>query len=319
MDITLVFGTKIRGSNPCKTAKNLCMDDFKKIFWLSSYPRSGNTWLRLILCGLFFTKDGNVNNFDILDKIHKLDSLNYFEFIKEISIDDYNLIFEGTEYDWETLAVYTKYWIEAQKRIKINEGTFAFFKTHNARVKLKENHYTNELTTLGFIYISRDPRDIVLSYSKHTNKDIDSTIDLLINDAIMGKEKTKNRTLEIILNWKDHYRSWKQFTAVPSLFLKYEDLLNDIEREINKIADFFHANFHIEISKKNEKIKNVIKSTNFNNLQSMENKNGFDEKSEFSEFFRSGKAKQWENELNQDQKNLIEQSFKKQMIELKYM
>ena len=51
----------------------------------------------------------------------------------------------------------------------------------------------------------------------------------------------------------------------------------------------------------------------------MENKNGFDEKSEFSEFFRSGKAKQWENELNQDQKNLIEQSFKKQMIELKYM
>jgi len=125
--------------------------------------------------------------------------------------------------------------------------------------------------------------------------------------------------LEIILNWKDHYRSWKQFTVVPSLFLKYEDLVNDIEREVNKIADFFHENFHIEISKKNVKIKNVIKSTNFNNLQSMENKNGFREKSEFSEFFRIGKTKQWENELNQDQKNLIEQSFKKQMIELKYM
>ena len=319
MDITLVFGTKIRGSNPCKTAKNLCMDNFKKIFWLSSYPRSGNTWLRLILCGLFFTKDGNVNNFDILDKIHKLDSLNYFEFIKEISIDDYNLIFEGTEYDWETLAVYTKYWIEAQKRIKINEGTFAFFKTHNARVKLKENHYTNELTTLGFIYISRDPRDIVLSYSKHTNKDIDSTIDLLSNDKIMGKQKTDNRMPEIILSWKDHYRSWKKFTAVPGLFLKYEDLLNDIEMEINKITDFFYKNFYIEISNKNEKIKNVIKSTNFDNLKNMENKNGFDEKSEYSDFFRSGKTKQWKNELNQNQKNLIEQSCKNQMIELEYL
>ena len=319
MDITLVFGTKIRGSNPCKTAKNLCMDDFKKIFWLSSYPRSGNTWLRLILCGLFFTKDGNVNNFDILDKIHKLDSLNYFEFIKEISIDDYNLIFEGTEYDWETLAVYTKYWIEAQKRITIREGTFTFFKTHNARVKLKENHYTNELTTLGFIYISRDPRDIVLSYSKHTNKDIDSTIDLLSNDKIMGKQKTDNRMLEIILSWKDHYRSWKKFTAVPSLFLKYEYLLNDIEKEINKITDFFHTNFHVEISNKNEKIKNVIKSTNFDNLKNMENKNSFFEKSEYSDFFRSGKTKQWKNELNQNQKNLIEQSCKNQMIELGYM
>jgi len=295
------------------------MDDYKKIFWISSYPRSGNTWLRLILCGLFFSEDGKINNFDILKKIPKLDSLNNFEFIKEISIDDYNLIFKDGEYNEETLVVYSKYWIEAQKKIKINEGTFAFCKTHNARIKYKENHYTNELTTLGFIYISRDPRDVVLSYSKHTNKDIDSTIDLLSDYKIMGKQKTDNRMPEIILNWKDHYRSWKKFTVVPSLFLKYEDLLNDIEMEINKITDFFYTNFHVEISNKNEKIKNVINSTNFNNLKQMENKSGFVEKSEFSNFFRSGKKKQWENRLNPDQKNLIEKLFKNQMIELGYM
>ena len=97
------------------------MEDYKKIFWLASYPRSGNTWLRLILCGLFFTKDGNVENFDILKKIRKLDSLNNFEFVKEISIDDYNLIFENSEYSKEALVVYTKYWMEAQKKIKIND------------------------------------------------------------------------------------------------------------------------------------------------------------------------------------------------------
>ena len=169
------------------------MDDYKKIFWISSYPRSGNTWLRLILCGLFFTKDGNINNFDLLNKIHKLDSLNYFKFIKEISINDYNMIFEDSEYNDDALATYSKYWIEAQKRIKINEGKFAFFKTHNARIKFKGNLYTNELTTLGFIYIYRDTRDIVLSYSKHINKDINSTIDLLNNDKIMGKQKSNNR------------------------------------------------------------------------------------------------------------------------------
>ena len=53
--------------------------------------------------------------------------------------------------------------------------------------------------------------------------------------------------------------------------------------EINKITDFFHTNFHVEISNKNEKIKNVIKSTNFDNLKKMENKNGFAEKSENSD------------------------------------
>ena len=63
----------------------------------------------------------------------------------------------------------------------------------------------------------------------------------------------------------------------------------------------------------------MIKSTNFDKLKNMEKKKGFSEKSEFSNFFRIGKTKQWENELNQDQKNLIEQSFKNQMIELGYM
>ena len=80
MDIIFVFETKVSGSNPDGTAKNLYMDHYKKMFWVSSYPRSGNTWLRLILCGLFFTKDGNVENFDILKKIRKLDLLNNFEF-----------------------------------------------------------------------------------------------------------------------------------------------------------------------------------------------------------------------------------------------
>ena len=140
-----------------------------------------------------------------------------------------------------------------------------------------------------------------------------------ICNELLGKEKTENRTLEVLLNWKDHYRSWKKFIKVPSLFLKYEDLVNDIEREINNITDFFYSNFNIEISNKNEKIKNVIKSTNFDNLKNMENKNSFFEKSEYSDFFRSGKTKQWKNELNQNQKNLIEQSCKNQMIELGYM
>jgi hypothetical protein len=51
----------------------------------------------------------------------------------------------------------------------------------------------------------------------------------------------------------------------------------------------------------------------------MENKNGFFEKSKFSEFFRSGKTKQWESGMNQDQIKLIEQSFKNEMIELGYI
>ena len=43
----------------------------KKCFWLSSYPKSGNTWLRLIIGGLFFTESGKIENFEILKKNSK--------------------------------------------------------------------------------------------------------------------------------------------------------------------------------------------------------------------------------------------------------
>ena len=321
MDITLVFGTKIWGSSPYEIANKNLMIKKNKIFWISSYPKSGNTWLRFIICGLFFTKDGMIRELEIVKKIPKFDSLNNFKFIKDISLKDYNLIFRDKEYDENTLITYSKYWLQAQQRIKLPDHRLGFFKTHNARIKLNATQipYTNELTTQGFIYISRDPRDVVLSYSKHTNNNIDSTINILINDKIMGKKKIDNRMPEIITNWKDHYRSWKSFESVPNLFLRYEDLVFDIEKEINKIIDFFKKNFSISIDNKKEKIINIIKSTKFNNLKNIEKKEGFFEKSEYSNFFRNGNMNQWKKKLNSNQKKIIIKYFEKQMIDLKYI
>ena len=65
------------------------MENNKKIFWICSYPKSGNTWVRLILSGLFFTNDGIINNFELLNKIPKFDVESNFEFIKKVSKEDY--------------------------------------------------------------------------------------------------------------------------------------------------------------------------------------------------------------------------------------
>ena len=39
----------------------------KHIFWISSYPKSGNTLVRAILTGLFYSDDGSVK-FDDMKK-----------------------------------------------------------------------------------------------------------------------------------------------------------------------------------------------------------------------------------------------------------
>tara|TARA_Y100001970_G_scaffold140633_1_gene173165 strand:- start:518 stop:1411 length:894 start_codon:yes stop_codon:yes gene_type:complete len=295
------------------------MEKYKKIFWISSYPKSGNTWIRLILCGLFFSKDGRIENLNILENIPKLDTYDNFKFIKNISIKDYNKIFKSNQYDEGSTSTLAKYWIESQKKISGLYQNIGFFKTHNARLKFKEYDYTNEITTLGFIYVYRDPRDIAISYSKHLNKEIESTINFMKSNNILGNQSTKNRMPEFIYNWQDHYKSWKNFIKVPSLFIKYENLISDIEKEINNIIYYFDKNHNISIENKNEKIKNIIKTTKFKNLQKIEKQKGFLEKSKFSVFFRKGKFKQWQNELNLNQISLIEKSFKQKMIDLKYL
>ena len=122
---------------------------------------------------------------------------------------------------------------------------------------------------------------------------------------------------EMTLNWGEHYLSWKTFSEVPSLFIRYEDLLKDIEFEIKKILNFFNKNFNIKIKNEKLKIKNAIKSTNFQKLKEKEAKEGFYKS--YSSFFREGKNKQWLQKLNQHQKNILEKKFNKQLNELKYL
>jgi len=292
----------------------------KKCFWLSSYPKSGNTWLRLIIGGLFFTESGKIENFEILKKIPKFDILKNFEFTKNISAKDHDTIFANKTFDENMFLAYFKYSIEAQKRINIKGGNFTFFKTHNARVKVNDTFYTNEDTSLGFIYVSRDPRDVIISYSEYLGQKYDETLDFMINGQLRNPKKIEGKLPEIILNWGDHYNSWKNFKSVPSLFLKFENIKENPDEQISKIIFFFEKYYNFEFSNKDHKIKNIIKSTNFNKLKKIEQESFFPENSDnASMFFRKGSSEQWKDNLTNDQINLILTKFKSEMEELKYI
>ena len=49
------------------------------------------------------------------------------------------------------------------------------------KINLNEVNFTNKENTLAKIYIVRDPRDILLSWSKHRNKSLDNTLDFMLN------------------------------------------------------------------------------------------------------------------------------------------
>ena len=202
----------------------------KKIFWVASYPKSGNTWMRAILCSLFFTKDG-IFNFGLFKKIINFDDPSRYEFLKSLNKNDYNKLHE--------ISVICKYWIQAQERAEVG-GDFAFFKTHSGNVNVNKNLYTNTNNSLGLIYIVRDPRDVVISYSKHTRVSIDQIInDILSKNCISRTGLPKNNPYPVLMSsWDINYQTWKNLD-VPKLIIKYENLLSDTRNILYQIVTFF--------------------------------------------------------------------------------
>ena len=79
----------------------------KHIFWLSSYPKSGNTLLRSILIPLFFTNDG-IFNLKMINKIQ--------QFEEEKLIYENRNIFKNNLERIKNLDVFYKYILELQKK-----------------------------------------------------------------------------------------------------------------------------------------------------------------------------------------------------------
>ena len=62
--------------------------------------------------------------------------------------------------------------------------------------------------------------------------------------------------------------------------------------------------------KTNERVDQIVKNTNFSNLQYFENLSGFEESTKYSKFFRKGHSGQWHKNLSNEQIKHIEKKLK---------
>ena len=107
-------------------------------------------------------------------------------FIKSINENDF--------YNLGDLATLSKYWqkIQINQELKIKKG-FGFLKTHSCLVSIKNNLFTSEDITKGYIYVVRDPRDLCISWAYHSNYSIDQSIDFLCNPLSVLKWINKSK------------------------------------------------------------------------------------------------------------------------------
>ena len=274
---------------------------FKNIF-LASYPKSGNTWMRSLVGSLYsFDKEFSLNTLKLIPLLSI--KKNFDEFENKIYSDN-NVL----NLDWVSQNI-----IECQKILNKKSNHLNIFKTHSVRHK----KYTNETVNAGFIYIIRDPRDVVVSFKNFSGKSIDK----IINELLFEKTNiiNTNGAHELLSTWELNVLSWLNYNTVPRLIIRYEDLKLNTREIIRKVIGFLNKTHRINLNLSDSDIDQVIENTNFNNLKKIEDKHGFDESSKYSRFFRTGTSNQWKDILSKTQLQLIENNLQTLMKYFNYI
>ena len=279
------------------------------IIWLASYPKSGNTWVRHFLASLIYSNQGKVG-LEKLGFIMQYPKRDQFEKLVT-NLDDFNQI--------------KKNWINSQNLIN-SDNKLSIFKTHHVLCSLGKDNFTDEKNTLGAIYIVRDPRNVISSILYHFNlSNTEEALNFIQReDKFIGNVKDKvNYPLHTLIgSWKTNYNSWK-FFGKNFLLVKYEDLILNPNTEFKRIANYITNTTNIKFSE--EQIKKGIDESSFENLQKLEDKNGFiesikdPENKKRKKFFNLGPRNNWKKSLDKKFVDEIENSFKNEMKELGYI
>ena len=282
------------------------------IIWLASYPKSGNTYVRAFLSAYYFSENGQFD-FKLIPKIKQFPDIEFFD-------QKINNIEEAS-----------KQWIPAQKKIN-QDRKIKFFKTHSCLANYKGNEFTSSETSLGAIYIVRDPRNVLTSIKNHFSLDNDEALKMITDkDRGLISNNGSHASYSFISSWSNNYLSWLRNKQFRRLFVKYEDLLTNKYETFRDIIVFSNTLMNRTENVDKSKLQKAIETTNFDILKNKEVSESFDgsnnsfknwrnfHKQNKNLFFNLGPENKWEKILDKKTKEIIETSFKSQMIDLKYL
>jgi len=279
------------------------------IIWLSSYPKSGNTWLRSLLASYYFSKEGDFN-FNLLKNIDQFPSYDYFKNYDKTFINPTDT---------------AEFWIEEQKKINSNNKV-KFFKTHNALCKINNYSFTDSNNTLAAIYIIRDPRNVITSLANHYEIDADQAFEFMTTEqkAITQKKENSYVGFVALFSWIFHQESWTNNKLFPTLVIRYEDLQNETFLTLKKVIDFIEKQINSKNSFNRDKAKKSVQSCDFERLKKLEINEGFNEspisKKDNSRinFFKLGKDNDYKKLLTEELISKMNLKFKNEIKKFNY-
>tara|TARA_B100000242_G_C43034984_1_gene482466 strand:- start:1106 stop:1939 length:834 start_codon:yes stop_codon:yes gene_type:complete len=276
------------------------------IIWLTSYPKSGNTWVRSFLSAYYFSQDGDFN-FNLLESFKQFPSKDFVNLNLKNPLD------------------IVKQWEPVQEDI-LSKKKIVFLKTHNALISLNNTKFTSPKYTLGFIYIIRDPRNLITSLKNHTDISYEEALSFMLdkNTVLYDTKVNDYDAAHFISSWRMHYKSWLNNDVFKKMIIRYEDLENNSHEIFYKLINFTNSLMKRNDKVDEKKLEKAIETTNFNNLRKKEENGEFNENAislktnEKVKFFNMGYKNNWNKILPQELKIKLNDKFKDDISYLRY-
>lgn len=277
------------------------------LIWLASYPKSGNTWLRLLLANLLSDSQDatDINQINLPQRC--VTNRHTFE---EITLIDSSLL-RQEEVDAMRPAIVNA--------ISAETDGDTYVKLHDAYRILPDG---KPLLGIGHaraaLYVVRDPRDVVISFAFHNGTSIDRAITLMNDSNGTISRNPKRYTPQVpqlMHDWSGHVEGWIDQRDVPVHVIRYEDLHASPIDTLQKAANF------LGLTIAQERIAHAVRCTQFSSLQRKEQDSGFRERIKVSTapFFRSGRTGSWREELSVVQQRRITEVHHRVMTRFNYL
>ncbi|MCC5879141.1 MAG: sulfotransferase domain-containing protein [Idiomarina sp.] len=289
------------------------MNDHAKMFWLASYPKSGNTWMRSFISALNLEEQSNDEDIDDID----LNALRTGAIASGREWIERALGFSMDSLNADEIDALRPH---AYRYINSTTEQFGYHKVHDAYSWVKNNTQSEPMfpaaVTRGALYLVRNPLDVCISYANHSSSSIDDAIQRMAkpNHAFCKTQIGQaNQLRQWLWRWSDHVRSWQQ-AELPVKIVRYEDMKQNPVTTFTEVADF------LQLPSQPDAILTALELTKFERLQAKEQASGFREKPVgVNSFFRKGIVGDWQNTLTAEQVDAVVAEHYEVMAELGYL
>lgn len=279
--------------------------NYKQIVWLSSYPKSGNTWLRCFF-DAYITGEVDINNI-----------------VSSVTDDSAPRALPGDGSDPSKFPIDVQMlarpmgMLRLVRQFELNKTETGidiplFVKTHNAHLVTNGIELLSQQLTKSVIYIVRDPRDVVVSFAKHMGKDVDQALEYFFDKYRVLQDDRHPKMADFISSWPNAVASYVSADTHNVKIIKYEDM------KARPVDTFSRIVRHAGLAVDQERVEKALELVSLEKLKAQEKKDGFKESSPHAKNSFFGDGGGWEDKLTQSQIFKIEKGCRTMMKKLGY-